>query len=320
MELELLFLCRVGFFALHSCYIAYSCENTSESQRRRKIMGFTGSSLATEKRRESLKHYLDTDVLNNRFVCKTRKDCKQSLKGKESFYVGHLPHIGRYYDLEENDNPLRIVVVGQEYGGKKQKISLDAEYEGIMKCALHTRFRATDGYPARNPHMRGTTSVLRLLFGKQLGTDHPSEFIDFNGIGSRHIFDAFCLVDYYLCSALSGNSKTQGRATRTMGYKCQRHFKRIIEKLEPTVIVVQGKGIWPWVQGCECFEDVKPIDRELYKAKIGKVRSLLLSFTHPCARGAYNWGTNAHTPYLINTVKPAVKRARRYLLRSRHIC
>ncbi len=86
-----------------------------------------------------------------------------------------------------------------------------------MSSGLDCRFKAGGDYQARNPHMRGTANVLRLLFGIPLGADHNSEFMMIEG-ERIHIFDAFALVNYLLCSAVSADGRMRGLAARTTEY------------------------------------------------------------------------------------------------------
>ena len=112
----------------------------------------------------------------------------------------------------------------------------------IMGSGLGSRFTKQQGYEVRNPHMKGTTSALRLIFGIPLGTDHNSEFLLIEG-KRVHIFDAFALVNYLLCSAVPEGTRN-GKATPTMMSNCHGHFRMVMNILEPSVIIVQGKGFW----------------------------------------------------------------------------
>ncbi len=150
-------------------------------------MGFRCEVAKTEERRKRLEQYLEAEVLSpgGDFICKYYSVCKQSHNGP--FYEGQLHHLGRYYDIIENGVPLRVVVVGQEHGGSRPRISMDERYDEIIRCGLDRRFKKTDTHPGRNPHMKGTTSVLRVLFGGNLGTDYESEFLHFEDGTSCHI-------------------------------------------------------------------------------------------------------------------------------------
>ena len=180
----------------------------------------------------------------------------------------------------------------------------------IMKSGIGHRFMAGNGYPARNPHMRGTTSLLRLIFGIPLGTDHESEFIMIDG-KRVHIFDAFALVNYLLCSAVATDGGKRGMATRTMKRNCRGHFREVMRVLEPSLVVVQGKTFWVSIR--EAFDRVSQETEHVFRARLGTAETLVAVFTHPSAHFPYNWGANHQTQYLLGTVAPAIEYIRQQL-------
>jgi hypothetical protein len=276
-------------------------------------MTLTCNRRPAEARRQTLEKYLTANVLSlsTEFICTHYDECRSSHPAQ--FYEGQLHHVGRFYDLLFNGLAFRIVVVGQEYGGEPAQIDLDARYKDLMSSAFDYRFKADAGYKARNPHMRGTTSVLRLLFGIPLGTDHESEFVQING-ERVHLFEAFGLVNYLLCSAIGNDGKARGLATRTMLNNCCQHFREALRILEPSVVIVQGKTFWPWVQ--KAFDSVTHRAHEVHGGLLGSMQTLVASFTHPAAPYPYNWGTNDSTPYLRKTVVPSITWIRDHFFRS----
>ncbi|MDR0864679.1 MAG: uracil-DNA glycosylase family protein, partial [Candidatus Symbiothrix sp.] len=251
----------------------------------------------TKERMKKLKRYLHTHVLTaeKKFICSCCKECKKSHDG--IFGKGQLHHLGHKYDLIINGIAIRIMIVGQEWGCE-EKITLEENHESKMECGeLY--------FSERNPHMKGTTSVLRLLFGKNLGSDHESEYLKFTDGGTCHIFDAFSLCNYLICSALKKETGKAGYSTSVMKNNCQQHFKKALEILEPNVVIVQGKGIWKWV--ADAFDNIKVLknsDGSLYQAEINGNTALVASFTHPSAPNIiYNWGMPEATEYLRKTVK-----------------
>lgn len=162
--------------------------------------------------------------------------------------------------------------------------------------------------------MKGTTSLLRLLFGTPLGTDYYGEHITVNGGHSIHLFDAFALVNYLMCSALPASGGTRGMSTPTMHRNCRQHFRKVLNILEPSVVVVQGRGFWASIQ--QSFDHVQrtgAMDAPYVLARLNGRDIPIAVFTHPSARGDYNWGWNAQTPYLLNTVVPTVELIRQRL-------
>lgn len=251
----------------------------------------------THRRIQHLNMYMTTSVLaDDRFLCRHFSECRASHTG--NFYEGQLHHVGKAYDLLIDGWPLRIVVVGQAYGGPPPKVTLEERYRAVLvETGENRRFgKDGSGLLARNPHMRGTTSLLRLLFGIPLGTDHESEYIKTDDGRGYHIFDAFALVNYLLCSAVSSAGGTTDMSTRTMHQNCRGHFRQTLEILEPTVVAVQGIGFWPLVK--RSLEVVEPIDENglMYRAQLGRRTFLTAAFSHPSARDArYGWGANAHS-------------------------
>ncbi len=158
--------------------------------------------------------------------------------------------------------------------------------------------------------MRGTTNVLRLLFGIPLGTDHDSEFMTIEG-ERVHIFDAFSLVDYLLCSAISTDGGMRGLATRTMMKNCKGHFREAMRILDPTVVIVQGKKFWASIS--VAFDSVRQETEHVYKATLSATETFVAVFTHPSANFPHNWGANDRTPYLLGTVAPSISSIRQQL-------
>jgi hypothetical protein len=252
-------------------------------------------------------------VLGSEFICTQYRECRASHAA--TFHEGQLHHLGRFYDLLFNGVPLRVVVVGQEYGHEPPRVGSQARYEMIMHSGIDCRFSAEGEYKSRNPHMRGTTSALRLLFGLPLGADHEREFLQIDR-ERVHLFDAFGLINYLLCSAVGDDGKTRGLATKIMKKNCQSHFREALRILEPSVIIVQGKTFWRrWIRSA--FDSVEHREHEVYAVRLGRLSTLVASFTHPSARYPYNWGTNDNTPYLLHTVAPSIAWIRSYLFRGR---
>jgi hypothetical protein len=208
--------------------------------------------------------------------------------------------------MTRNGAPFRIVVVGQEYGHGPEHVDL------VARRTMIADISGTKDFRARNPHMKGCTSVLRLLFGKDLGSNHEGEFIELDG-GPVHLFDCFTLVNFLLCSAVPGESAHDesilrlggkpGRSTRTMHRNCARRFKATLELLEPTIIVLQGIGVLSWIKAA--FDTL--LDERAETLQINGRASQVLAFTHPSAYGTSNWGRNHPTSSLRDVVKPTVQ-------------
>jgi hypothetical protein len=206
------------------------------------------------------------------------------------------------------------MVVGQEYGmrieGKQRAITrvhLEARYTMIHQASgLGSRYYGDREHPPRNPHMRGTTSALRILFGNGLGPDWESEFVD-TAEGRRfQVFDAFALVNVLLCSAGPPMS-SQGRSSSVMRRNCLEHFRATLRILQPTVVILQGGGVASWT--APVFGIIREHSHFLAEATYDGGRALLCRFSHPSARAPNRWGDRLDSPYLIKVVEPTLREA-----------
>jgi len=262
---------------------------------------------STKKYISEIKRYMKRNVLNNnKFICCHYRECKKSYSG--DFFEGQSYHIGKFYDVKINKKPFRIMVVGQELGRRKRKLTIDDRYMKMLSPEEEGWV-----FDERNSHMKGTTSVLRLLFGKNLGVDYESEFLDMTNGKKCHIFDAFAFVNYLLCSALKEGQGMAGKSTCTMKNNCFEHFRNTVKILKPNVIIVQGKVIWEWIK--DSFDNIKPYPRSeiIYQAKVNNFSAIVASFIHPSVRNKDNWGNNDHTKYLLETVRPTVKKIQKII-------
>jgi hypothetical protein len=267
--------------------------------------------ITTKKRFKKLEQYMDKNVLcDNKFICSHYRECKISHTEKSpthKFYEGQLNHIGKNYDLIFNNKELRIMIVSQEFGHGDKCFTLGTRYEWFKED-----WDKPEDSKKYNRHLRGTASALRLLFGKSLGVDFKSEWLKFDNGEQCHIFDAFALVNYLLCSAIKekDNKKesNRGYSTREMKDNCLEHFRKTLEILQPNVIIVQGKVIWNWIK--RSFDDIKPFQKSkiIYQVDINNNEAYVASFTHPSAPNSlYNWGW-VGAGYLLKTVKPTIKK------------
>lgn len=277
-------------------------------------MRLTCDRKGSDESRRALGAYLTANVLGTGFVCPHYGECRAS--HGQTFYEGQLHHVGRFYDLRADGVPLRVAVVGQEYGHPPAQVNGDDRHDIVMSSGLDRRFKAGAGYPARNPHMRGTTSALRLLFGIPLGVDHESEFLVVDEGERCHVFDAFALVNYLLCSAVPSSGTKRGEATSTMKRNCREHFREAVRILQPSVVVVQGAAFWSsCVRGA--FDTVVHEAHSVHTARIGSLKTLVAAVKHPSARPPHNWGANDRNPYLLQTAEPSLRWVRERMLGER---
>ena len=89
-----------------------------------------------------------------------------------------------------------------------------------------------------------------------------------------------------------------------MQQNCTRHFRAALEILEPSIIVLQGRGVLGWMK--RAFDTLS--DDMVQTIHLNGKAARVLAFTHPSAHGANNWGINDRTPYLREVVAPMVRR------------
>lgn len=271
----------------------------------------------TSERINALHAYMSSHVLTTarEFVCSSFEGCRRSAlltsdgrpkKRPRDFWRGQLSHVGEHYDLHEDSRPLRVVFIGMEVGRPDEFITL-ADRSAQQEVAI---FDQT--FRSRRPNMKGTTSALRLLFGRGLGSDSDSEWLNVGGTELVHLMDCYALLNLRLCSAvLSGTTSSAG--TSVMDENCLPHLAATIAILEPTVVVLQGSGIRdaiaPELRDLERLDPNLPLERVVFSG----VPTLLASFPHPYQQGRnvhMNWGSSDHTPYLVDVVAPTLSLAR----------
>ncbi|OFW72094.1 MAG: hypothetical protein A2Y55_12570 [Actinobacteria bacterium RBG_16_68_12] len=263
---------------------------------------------ATARRLAALRAYMEANVLGpGGFRCTSEEACRGSVRGDNGSYEGQLSHVGRHYDLHLDGRELRVMVVGQEDGSTRTLVSLDQRYEKIYNDAAMARRYLSDGeHVRRSFHMRGTTSALRLILGKGLGTDWEGEFVHDAAGSSFHIFDAFALVNALLC-AVHPPGSAEGRGTKLMRRNCLRHFDATVKILEPTLVLLQGEGVQEWI--APALGVMHERSANLAEATIDGRRVVVCRFSHPSARGKLSWGNQLDAPYLLQVVEPTLRLA-----------
>jgi hypothetical protein len=249
---------------------------------------FRSDRLRTRERIEKLGAYFLASVLNGdgSFICQHEEVCKKSFSDALPcgvFYAGQLHHIGKHYDRFKENKPFRVVV-GQSYGHEPASYSMDDRSELVDLVGREESARGSRdaGVKKRNPHMSGTTFALRATLG--LGLDDISRATEFIQVGEDkiHIFEAFALVDFLLCSAISEEGKKGDRSTREMQSNCAAHFHKALEILEPNLVIAQGTAAWIARAGLGSG-GTSP---EAETIMINAATSLLLKFPHPSTRKA----------------------------------
>lgn len=263
----------------------------------------------TQERIERLSAFLGAHVLaDGQFRCRHAAACRASRPGIP-FYEGQLHHVGPHYDLEIEGRPLRIVVLGQDYGHGEARVGMARRSEMISRSAS---FQFADR--GRNPHMKGTASILRLLLGREPGRDRAGELL---ALGQQtHVFDAFALVNFLMCSAIRPDGKDRSHFDETfvgagksdasplMRRNCAEYLRPVLEILEPTVLIVQAKGVREWAAKSLGL----PVKGEVFeRIRIGGSAVDVLTFVHPSAQGAGYWGRAPDSRYILEVVGPVIR-------------
>jgi hypothetical protein len=220
------------------------------------------------------------------------------------FAAGQLSHLGRFYDMEVDGVPLRILVIGMETGRTDTEVTLPMRRQQILESAALTPTE-------RNQHMVGVTHALRTLHGRPIGDDSIDELLDFGDTHGRvHMFDAYAMANVRLCTSVKAGTK-KSYPTAVMTRNCARHLKETIRILQPTVCVVQStdipKAMAPIVTHRRLLAPY------LAEVEISGVQTLMAEFCHPTAWGELNWGRWTNMPYLQDAVIPTLNEARALL-------
>jgi uracil-DNA glycosylase len=253
---------------------------------------------STRRRIAALERYVSDRLLHDdRFTCGHFDDCRLSCDPDRIFREGGMSHVGGRFDLRIDGRPLRVVVVGQESGWIKdtesnqtgRRVTLAQRRADIAEgSGLNCRYYAHDGYPAGNPHMRGTTSALPVIFGGAPGEDFKGEWVAPASGRAFHLFDGFALVNLLLCSASPAGALSQGASTRRMRANCREHFKATLAMLEPTLVVVQGRLAAD--NTTAVLRRTTVTSNHLYESELAGAPVLVAVFSHPSARGDARWG------------------------------
>lgn len=201
---------------------------------------------------------------------------------------------------------------GQEAGGAKADGSI------VARSPRMSAWGRAVPFAGRNPHMQGTTSALRLLFGLPLGHDPWDENIVVDG-EYRHLFDAFALINALSCSATAAATGKNGKPTREMKRNCVEHLRATVQILRPTVLVVQGAVAQKMLS--EAFPDIEALSPT--GGLIPSLGTIAAMFSHTTARSDPRRGDREHlawakldSPYLLEVVAPLLSGLSRHLLQQ----
>ena len=253
-----------------------------------------------------LNEYFQSGGFNNQ---KTKLEKIKDIKDPRTV----LPHIGTRYDclLVKNQNPVRILVLGREA----------LEERGYTIAARSEQILSGGGvsYKNRNPHMQGTTILLKYILKDICGIefDKNTDNEETEKINHCHIFNYFALANWHLHGCFVGNTPKYSNAimTEIAGI----NFIEIAKILEPTVVILQGSTIW-FNDAMNKYNKNKDVKYEWDFKKVNDDKYLVFSpkagnkfsfpvirFVHPTQRNKNRW-IDKDDDYFDKTIKPVLKK------------
>lgn len=256
--------------------------------------------LASRAYRDELEAALSGRVLTSGgdFCCTKGSQCEASV-GTDGFAAGQLSYVGDNYAASSAGQALRVLVVSMQVGDDEAPVTMSRRREQI-------RTRIHEPFAARNQHMAGVTTALRVLFGGQPGADQDGELILTQG-GSVHVLDAYAMANSVLCSRRPGAGRA-GAPTKVMLANCSEHLLTTIKVLKPTVIQSQGRAASGSTHQAveQLVDSIERLDDHVALVEIAGVEVVWCSLRHP----ARNWGQLGRS-YLAGVALPALIETRR---------
>lgn len=233
------------------------------------------------------------------FCCAHAKTCRSSIRGDFRLYEGQCSYLGKHYEACDDGRPLRILIVPMQTGTQHVGVNLDQRRTQIW-CSRDKPF---SGRGSRNPHMKGVTTALKVLWGIDPTSGSEGEWL-VTDRGRIHLFDTFAMANATLCSRIHSGSR-KGQGSKVMLDRCSSHLRETIEILEPTVIHSQGRreaGKSSHTSVEAVCDQIDRVDEYVARVKVGKVQTVWVSLRHP----SLQWGRK----HLDGVVIPALERAR----------
>jgi hypothetical protein len=243
----------------------------------------------------------DTVLGPHGFCCSSAPACRGSVPAGDDFYEGQLSYVGRRYEVAAGDRPCRVLIIGMDTGRPDRCVTQ-------VERRKQVEVRMDEPLSRRNPHMRGTTLALRVLF------DVDEDLVEIDG-EEVHVLQAYAMANARLCSAIRG-STTQSRGTNTMTRNCLRHVSTTVNVLEPQVVVLQGTRIRAAL--APIITAPQRLSGTLERIRIGHATMLLASLGHPSypgPKGNWSWPSS---PYFLSVVQPTLTEARNIILTPDH--
>jgi hypothetical protein len=255
----------------------------------------------TERRFDNLAAYCESSLLSSdgTFCCPNAERCRQSVRGDWELYEGQCSYLGEHYDAFDGDDPLRILVVSMQTGRADVGVDLHQRRSQVWD----SRDSNYSGPNSRNPHMKGVTKALKVLWGIDPDSDSEGELLTTNH-GKVHLFDTFAMANATLCSRIKTDS-AKGQGTKVMLDLCSTHLRETIRILEPTIIHSQGRrktGQCTHTAVEAACDEIDWTNEFVAQVRVGDVRAVWVSLSHPTMQWSHE--------HLRTTVIPSLQRAR----------
>lgn len=251
--------------------------------------------------RKQLDRYLSCVLdRSDAFCCTSGSECRASLPIDHEFAAGQLSYVGDGYVVTDGAREQRILVVSMQVGDAEAPVTVKRRREQI-------RQRIAQRPEVRNPHMRGVTYALQVLFGLEPGPN-TERLPD-----GTHVLDSYAMANSVLCSNLpTGGDSRRGAPTATMLSRCSSHLRRTVEILEPTIIHTQGRtkrGASTESAFRSVIDEVERVSDNTAWVRVGDRWAVWSALPHPSAGGAFAWQW-PRAPYFQNVVNPSLIEAR----------
>jgi hypothetical protein len=238
------------------------------------------------------------------FCCANAEACRGSILSNWKLFEGQCSYLGEHYEASDNGRPMRILVVPMQTGRPNIGVDLDKRRAQVWG----SRDKPYSGTGSRNPHMRGVTKALKVLWGIDPGGGSEGEWLSTNR-KRIHLFDTFAMANATLCSRIKVDS-AKGQGSKVMLDRCSAHLRETIQILEPTIIHSQGRrngGLSTHTSVEAICDRIDWVDEYVARVMIGEVKAVWVSLRHP----SLQWGRK----HLDTVVIPALKRARSIAIR-----
>lgn len=259
--------------------------------------------VSSQQRKSALSEYyaLHVDNPTKGFVCTSGSACETSAlkRAGTAFHPAQGSSVGAHYDMTDDDQPIRVLVVPMETGRARSHVSIDERTTEVLDV-IGRPFRQ------RNPHMRGVTIALRLALGHSLDEDPEGEWITAVNGQRFHVLQAYAMANLLLCSAVKLGTPNS-RSTSVMRSQCSRHMSETVKILEPTLVISQGVNLSKPLH--TVFEVVTEYSPNLAECRLGDHRFIWADLMHP----TFHWDWLSR-PYLRDVAAPTLREARRLSL------